>query len=151
MTAIMKPCLRCLHTFSGDGCDERLSRHQPDCLGINSGGSQKIQLPTKGKDDILSFKDWDKTLKMPFTMYLDFESTLEKLERKEDQNTQKLQRHSCSSYSFITIGPNGDKIQELSQFYRGSDPSKHCLQFTIQGRRSITSEVVTCSLSVCSL
>ena len=40
----------------------------------------------------------------------------------------KRSRHLCNSYSFITIGPNGDKVPELSQFYRGSDPAKHCLQ-----------------------
>ena len=61
-------------------------------------------------------------------MYLDFESTLEKLERKEDQNTQKLQRHTCNSYSYVCIGPDGKKVSELSQFYRGPDPSKHCLR-----------------------
>ncbi len=71
----MKPCVRCLYTFAGVGAAERLVKHRPECRG--NGGVQRVTMPTAedGKN-ILEFREFEMTLRAPFAIYLDFESSL---------------------------------------------------------------------------
>jgi len=71
-------CMRCLHTFAGANADRLLSEHTPNCNGIQEGRTQKIIMPTPGKDDKLEFTAYNKAIMAPYAIYLDFESTLEK-------------------------------------------------------------------------
>lgn len=88
-------------------------------------------LPTKGRTDILKFDDFDKTLKLPYTIKLDFESDLVPLPQEEQRagaSTERLNKHVANSYCFKTIGPDGECVEEHSVFYRGPNAAKHCLE-----------------------
>ena len=45
-------------------------------------------------------------------------------------NTERLQLHQTNSYSYVLLGPDGDRYRdgEYDGFYRGSEPVKHCLE-----------------------
>jgi hypothetical protein len=62
-------CVRCLYTFAGVGAAERLEKHRPECRGINGGGVQRVTMPS-ADNNILEFKDFEKTLRVPFAIYL---------------------------------------------------------------------------------
>jgi len=139
-------CLRCFHTFAGVGAASRLAQHRPECCGINGGGVQRVTMPTPDKN-ILEFTDYEKKLRAPFAIYLDFESSLLAVPDAEQPkscqkskldgnvpNTERLQVHRTNSYRFITIGPDGKRYDgvdtdvEYNGFYRGPDAAKHCLE-----------------------
>ena len=134
-------CVRCLHTFAGVGAAVRLEAHRPECRGINGGGVQRVTMPSAedGKN-ILEFKDYQKILRAPFAIYLDFESTLKAVanedlplsaqqSKKEGKtpNTERLQVHHTNSYHFTTLGPDGNRYNDgdYDSFYRGPGAAKH--------------------------
>jgi hypothetical protein len=93
--------------------------------------------------NILEFGDYEKTLRAPFAIYLDFESSLvaagddeqpkscKKSRLKgEAPNTERLQSHVTNSYHFVTIGSDGKRWLdgEYDGFYRGPSAAKHCLE-----------------------
>jgi hypothetical protein len=137
-------CLRCLQTFAGDGATARLEKHRSECRSINGGSVQRVTMPSAedGKN-ILEFGDYEKTLRAPFAIYLDFESSLvaagddeqpkscKKSRLKgEAPNTERLQSHVTNSYHFVTIGSDGKRWLdgEYDGFYRGPSAAKHCLE-----------------------
>jgi hypothetical protein len=75
---MMSFCSRCLHKFSGINPHQRLEEHLTYCHGINSGGSQRISLPSEDKN-ILEFSDHSKIVFAPYTIYYDTETTAVKI------------------------------------------------------------------------
>ena len=84
---------------------------------------------------ILEFKDFEKALRVPFAIYLDFESSLAAVPDEEQlmsaqkskregviPNTERLQLHRTNSYCAVVLGPNDEKLAEL--FYRGPSARK---------------------------
>ena len=69
-------CEYCLHGFVRE---DLLLEHEPHC---SKNGPQKIKLPDEGHD-VLYFKDIQKQLKVPFTIYADFESILMKCDEQQ--------------------------------------------------------------------
>jgi hypothetical protein len=82
----------------------------------------------EGKN-ILQFKDFEfeKTLRAPFAIYLDFESSLVAVADNDQPkscqksvrdgiapNTERLQAHLTNSYHFATIGPDGKRWGDSS-------------------------------------
>ena len=61
-------CPYCLNGFIRE---DLMMNHKEFCA-VN--GEQKIVLPQKGVDDILSFKDFKKKIRCPFVIYCDFET-----------------------------------------------------------------------------
>ncbi|CAC5369843.1 unnamed protein product [Mytilus coruscus] len=59
-------CHRCLRGFIRQ---DLLDAHRPYCERFDF---QKVQYPKEGEDDILRFKDYHKTMKVPFVIYADF-------------------------------------------------------------------------------
>ena len=52
-------------------------------------GEQKIVLPQKGVDDILSFKDLKKKMRCPFIIFCDFETINRNVDKTCGQNPAK--------------------------------------------------------------
>ena len=73
-------CCYCLQAFKAEGI---LKSHIKDCFKIN--GKQRIIMPKKG--EFLKFKNYERNLKSPFTIYADFESILVP-ENKGKQNPE---------------------------------------------------------------
>ncbi|MCG7879165.1 MAG: C2H2-type zinc finger protein [Candidatus Thiodiazotropha endolucinida] len=61
-------CPYCLHGFWKK---ISLQEHQMYC---SRHGAQRIELPIKGENDVLQFTDYEKTLKVPFTVFADLET-----------------------------------------------------------------------------
>ena len=76
-------CRRCLHEYVGPGAAQRLERHAPECRGIMNGDVQRITMPREGVDDKLMFTASERTLRAPFAIYLDFESSIVPVEASE--------------------------------------------------------------------
>ena len=83
-------CLRCLNHFPNK---EKLSKHEEYCLNNDA---IKIEMPEKG--DFIAFKHHNRSIKVPFVVYADFEeiSTCESSEKKSF--TKKYQRHKPSGF-----------------------------------------------------
>lgn len=64
-------------------------------------------------------------------MYCDFECSLARIPEEEERqcggSTQRLNKHIANSFAFTTIGPDGKKIEEFSEFFRGPDAGQYCL------------------------
>ena len=133
-------CLRCLHTYSGDGAKARLADHAPHCRGVNGGqhGVQRVVCPEANEDGskpVIEFKDFHARLRLPYAAYLDFESSIvpvpedEQLSRVTSQGTQRLSKHEPNSFKFVTVGPDGEKLaDEHCPLYRGPDAAAECLR-----------------------
>ena len=67
-------CERCLHGYSRE---DLLEQHKPECRGHGK-RAIGIQMPTKEKS-ILKFVDYQKQLKVPYIIYADFESIINKI------------------------------------------------------------------------
>ena len=116
-------CWYCMHTFAGANAKRCLEQHQLHPCDI-----QRVELPAKG--EILDFKDFEKTLNVPYAIYADFESSLVPIKEEEQQcggSTQRLNKHVANSFAYTTVGPDGERIEELSQFFRGPEAGRYCL------------------------
>lgn len=114
-------CVHCLHGFTQQ---KLLDNHIDYC---QSHDSQKIELPSN-KDCFLEFKDYEKTLRVPYVIYADFETLNKPLDSSTQTNstvkTQLLE--PCSfGYKVICTDPNFTKDTVL---YRGLDASKKLLE-----------------------
>ena len=88
-------CHYCLHGFAKE---ETLQKHQVYC---SSNGPQRVELPVPGENDILRFKDYEKTLKVPFVIYADFETINRKLDTcqsdpNQSSTSQTTKLEACS-------------------------------------------------------
>ena len=118
-------CWYCMHTFAGANAKRCLLQHQQSPCDI-----QRVELPIKDVSDKLEFTDFEKTLDVPFIMTLDFECSLVPIKEEEQQcggSTQRLNKHVANSFAYTTVGPNREKIEEFSQFFRGPDAARYCL------------------------
>lgn len=113
-------------TLAGENAKENLERHQRQPCDI-----QRIELPIEKKNDILEFKDHEKTLNVPYAIYLDFESSLVSIPEEEGrcgEHTQRVNKHLANSFAYRTIGPDGERIPEFTNLHRGPDAGAVCLQ-----------------------
>jgi len=81
---------------------EALEKHLTIC---EKNEQSFIKLPTKGKDDIMKFMNYQNEFEHPFVCFVDFESTLEKIDKRDDQekinlndSTQYYQKHTPNSF-----------------------------------------------------
>jgi hypothetical protein len=66
-------CSYCLHRFNKE---KYLKEHEQFCSEqfCSTHGAQSVELPISSKNVMLEFKDDEKTLKVPFLIYADFET-----------------------------------------------------------------------------
>ena len=115
--ARMYYCRYCLHGFIRE---DLLQDHKPHC---SQHGPQRIKLPDK-ENASLYFKDYHKQLKVPFTIYADFESLTVKIDsaqpNPEKSSTEKYQHHQHCGFSYIVISDN-ENYSKRPVVYRGED------------------------------
>lgn len=89
-------CKRCL-TYTTRS-PESYKTHLEDCGKVDP---CRTVLPKPGTT--LTFKSYDKMLKIPFVIYYDFESTLKPFVDITDCNTKKIAKHLPNSFAIRTI------------------------------------------------
>ena len=108
-----KNCLQCLSS------EKILSEYKEDYLVIN--GKQNVKLE-KG---FISFKNYSKQIPVPFKIYADFESILEKVDgdiecSSNSSYTRKYQDHVPCSFAYKVVCAD-NKYSKKINLYRGKD------------------------------
>ena len=110
-------CMHCLQCFSSEIV---LHDHKENCIQLN--GVQAVKLPSKD-NNILKFENFHKQQQVPFVIYADFESILEKIQGckpyDEKSYTQAYQKHTDCSYGYKVICCYDDNYSKTINIYRG--------------------------------
>ena len=110
-------CMHCLQCFSSERV---LNNHKVNCIQVN--GVQAIKMPTKD-NNILKFENFHKQQQVPFVIYADFESILEKVQgckpNDEKSYTEAYQKHTDCGYGYKVVCCYDDQYTKLTQIYRG--------------------------------
>jgi hypothetical protein len=89
-------CLRCLNGFPSKAS---LNKHKECC---SSREAVKIELPKKGT--VQSFKNYNRSMRVPFIVYADFESNTNQIDtcqpNPENSYTNQYQKHTPSGFSY---------------------------------------------------
>ena len=92
-------CLNCLNHFPNE---EKLKIHEEYCL---KNQTIKIEMPEKGS--LVTFIHHNRSIKVPFVVYADFEAFTEEIPTCEQNErssfTQKYQRHKPSGFCFKIV------------------------------------------------
>ena len=118
-------------TFICDNCNnyntqklEKLEEHQTICL---KNEQTFVKLPIKNKDDIMKFKNHQNEFQHPFSCFVDFESTLEKIEEKKE-NIEYYQKHIPNSFG-IKYDCIHNQYSENYKEYINKDDKQLCKDF----------------------
>lgn len=117
-------CQYCLHGFIRQ---DLLDSHTEYC---SMNGPQKIELPNPG-ENILQFKDFEKTLRVPFVIYADFECLNSPV---EDRNHVSQQDPCAFAYKVVC---EDSKYTKPTVTYVGKDASKKFLECMIQEHKQV--------------
>ena len=76
-----------------------------------NGRPTRIEMPKEG-ENILSFQNFKKQMKMPFIIYADFEAIIRKIlgcerERMQTSYTEKTEMHEECGYSYLVVRSDG--------------------------------------------
>ena len=89
-------CKRCLNHFS---TPEMLNKHIEVC---KENSACKIEVPKQG--ETIEFKNFKKSMRVPFVIYADFEAITEKIDsatpNPEKSYTEKYQKHTPSGFCY---------------------------------------------------
>ena len=130
-------CMRCLTRFT---TEHTLVEHENYCNGVN-GRPTKIDMPEEG-ENILTFQNYQKQMKVPYVIYADFEALVKKIqgcergpERKNKSYTEKTEWHEACGYSYIVVKSDGEVTG--SKVYRGENAVKSFLESIVQEKEKI--------------
>ena len=92
---------------------QKLMYHKQQCSTLTP---QRVELPVKGKE-ILHFTDVEKSMKLPFVIYADFECLNTTIKGVKTQNSiRKKSIHKVSGFCYTIISPY---YQTKTVTYRG--------------------------------
>ena len=111
-------CERCLHGYK---TKDLLERHKPECKGLLKGPT-RTEMPKQGENK-MAFKNFYKQMKVPYTVYADFECVLKKIATREPDNKQsftiKTEKHEPCGFSYVVVKSDGQTFGPYT--YRGED------------------------------
>ena len=109
-------CKRCLNHFT---TPEKLNEHIEICQGKSA---CKIEVPKPS--ETISFKNFKKSMRVPFVIYADFEAVTEKIDsatpNPEKSYTEKYQKHTPSGFCYYVKKDGAENYAE-PVVYRGED------------------------------
>ena len=120
-------CKHCIQHFASELI---LEKHMEDCIVLTK--CQSIEMPVEG--ETTKFKSFRETVKIPFVIYADLESLLEKLtattssqtetisttlQSPEQDKTEKLQKHTACSYGYKVVCCYDKSMSKPFKMYRG--------------------------------
>ena len=118
-------CLNCFNSYS---TKEKLKKHRNMCENHDY---FYVEMPEKD-NKIIKYNYGEKYMKVPFVIYADIESLLEKMNtchnNPEKSSTAKINKHSPSSYSLFTHC-SFDATKNKLDYYRG----KNCMRKILFG------------------
>ena len=118
-------CRRCLHGFIRK---DLLEEHIPYCKQFDF---QHVKYPEEGKDDILEFTNFRKQLRLPFVIYADMETVVEKIDtcmpNPEKSSTTHESHFEPCGYAYKVVCCN-EKYTKPPVVYRGKNAVKHLLE-----------------------
>ena len=92
-------CLKCFHSYR---TKNKLEAHKKICENREY---CRVEMPTKDNNTI-KYNHGEKSIKLPFLVYADLESLLEKMStcynNPEESSTTKVNKHTPSVYSIFT-------------------------------------------------
>ena len=110
----------CLNCFSSFRTENALKNHENFCKDHDY---CHIQMP-KEENNILKYSLGDKSMKISFSIYGDFESILEEISTcsndPKKSSTTKISKHTPSGFSLFTYC-SFDKTKNKLDYYRGKD------------------------------
>ena len=99
-------CERCLHGYKKK---DLLERRKPECKGLLKSPA-RTEMSKEG-ENYMSFKNFYKQMKVPYTVYADFECVLEKIDGCEpspdESFTVKTEKHEPCVFSYIPVRSDG--------------------------------------------
>ena len=111
-------CERCLHGYTKI---DLLEKHKPECKGLLKSPT-RTEMPKEG-DNKMTFQNFYKQMKVPHTVYADFECVLKKIETCVPDNkksfTLKTEKHEPCGFSYMIARNDGQTFGPYS--YRGED------------------------------
>ena len=112
-------CLRCLNPF---WTPKSLEKHLEYCSNHEA---VKIEMPEKGKNDILNFENYYKGERLPFIIYADTESLIKPIQTceadPEKSYTKKYQKHEPISFSYYIKCFDDNVFKPRLRSYTGED------------------------------
>ena len=123
-------CKYCIQHFASEVI---LKKHMEDCIVLTK--CQSIEMPAEG--ETTKFRSFRETVKIPFVIYADLESLLEKLtdttssqtetisttvistDSAEQDKTEKLQKHIACSYGYKVVCCYDKSMSKPFKMYRG--------------------------------
>ena len=111
--------LYCLNCFNSYTTKNILKEHEEIC---NNHDSYRIEMP-KWVEKILKFNPGEKSLKAPFTVYLDFLGVYHPQNNPKKSCTEKKARHEAFGWAMFTRC-SFDKKENKLNYYRG----KYCIE-----------------------
>ena len=127
-------CLGCLYSFR---TDNRLKNHEKLC---NNHDYCYVEMPSE-YNKILKYNDGEKSLKSPFTSYLDLECLLKKEQScrnsPEKSYTEKKAKHEPSGWAMFTKW-SFDETENKFDYYRGID----CIKKRCEKIRNRATEII---------
>ena len=130
-------CLNCFHTYR---TKNKLDTHKKICENHDY---CHIETPTKD-NNIIKYNQREKSIKLPFIVYVDLECLLEKMSTfyntPEESSTTKINKHTPSDYSIFTHC-SFDKSKNKLNYYRGEDCiTKFCKDLREHATKTINYE-----------
>lgn len=130
----MHYCNYCLHGFIRESL---LIDHVPYC---STHAPQKIQMPDKEEDRWVKFKDYAKGLKVPFTIFADFECFTRKISScSPSQNTSSTtpyQKHEPSGFGYVVVSSD-PAYHKQAVVYRGDNVVDNFIEHMLNEEQEI--------------
>ena len=134
-----KEDLYCLNCFSSYTTKNKLKEHEEIC---NNHDSCRIEMP-KQVEKILKYNPGEKSLKAPFSFYVDLECIFKKIDscqnNPQKSYTEKKAMHEPSGWSMAIIC-SFDKKENKLNYYRGKD----CIEKLCKKIKESTNEIINC-------
>ena len=130
-------CLNCLHSFR---TENKLKKHEKLCENHNY---CYAEMP-KEDNKILKYNHGEKSMKVPFTIYADLESLLEKINtyhnNSKKSSTTKIDQHTASGYSLFTHCSFDATKNKLDYYRRKNRMKNFCLDLREHATKIINYE-----------
>ena len=127
-------CPFCLRGFTKE---ITLHNHKQLC---SKNGAQRVELPVQGKNDILAFTDFEKTLKVPFVIYADFETINKKIStcnpNPKLSTTTSTTRLEVCSFGYKVVCED-ERYTKPIVIYRGKDAGEKLIECLLQEQGEI--------------
>ena len=111
--------LNCFHSYA---TENKFKQHENVCKSYN----YYVEMPNED-NKTLKYKPREKSMKVPFIIYVDLESLLEKISTCHNNpkmsSTTKTNKHTASAFSLFTFCLFGN-IKNMLDYYRDQDCMK---------------------------